>query len=38
VTAHAGTAGAWYELDAADPSAIPAIIACGHVAARKSPT
>jgi len=36
VTAHAATAGAWYELDAADPSAIPAIIACGHVAAGQS--
>ncbi len=36
VTAHSATGGAWYELDAADPSAIPAIISCGRVAAAQS--
>ncbi len=33
ITAHTAKSGAWYELDAGDVTVIPAIIACGRVAA-----
>ncbi len=33
ITAHAAKAGTWYELDPGDATVIPAIIACGRIAA-----
>jgi hypothetical protein len=33
ITAHAGKAGSWYELDPGDVTAMPALVACGRIAA-----
>ena len=33
ITAHAAKSGTWYELDPGDPTVIPALLVCGHVAA-----
>ncbi|MBV9233666.1 MAG: hypothetical protein JO030_06460, partial [Candidatus Eremiobacteraeota bacterium] len=33
ITAHTAKSGMWYELDPGDPSVIPALLACGRIAA-----
>ncbi|HEV3092119.1 MAG TPA: hypothetical protein VGX91_11840, partial [Candidatus Cybelea sp.] len=32
ITEHIAKSGAWYELDPGDPTIVPALITCGHVA------
>jgi hypothetical protein len=33
ITAHAAKSGTWYQLDAADPTVVAAVVTCAHVAA-----